>query len=163
MTRRHIVIRHIRERLFIKLNACADRCVFKRKACAARLHFLLFFRLPGISGFLVFSKKSRNALIPRFFHITLFVHHRSPCRLDRARFMGRRPQCRSSRGIQARKPVPGQRRGPCPGYQVDHVTPLCANGRDAPDNMQWITVEAHRTKTRDDVRACSLLRREARR
>lgn len=27
--------------------------------------------------------------------------------------------------------------GPCPGYVVDHIMPLCAGGPDAVRNMQW--------------------------
>lgn len=56
-------------------------------------------------------------------------------------------------------PSTGQRRGACPGHQVDHITPLCAGGQDNHTNMQWLTIEAHREKTRDDVRACRILRR----
>ena len=33
-------------------------------------------------------------------------------------------------------PATGQARGPCPGYVVDHIIPLCAGGPDRPDNMQ---------------------------
>lgn len=51
-------------------------------------------------------------------------------------------------------PATGERRGPCPGWQVDHIQALKCGGRDAPDNMQWLTVEAHREKTRRDMRGC---------
>jgi hypothetical protein len=34
-------------------------------------------------------------------------------------------------------PPNGNRRGPCPGFVVDHVVPLCAGGRDDTDNMRW--------------------------
>lgn len=51
-------------------------------------------------------------------------------------------------------PVTQARRGPCRGYQVDHIQPLCAGGRDAVDNMQWLTVREHKRKTRKDVAAC---------
>jgi hypothetical protein len=36
-------------------------------------------------------------------------------------------------------PATGAARGPCPGYIVDHIEPLCAGGPDAPANMQWQT------------------------
>ncbi len=55
-------------------------------------------------------------------------------------------------------PSTGQRRGACPGYQVDHIIPLCAGGPDKVSNMQWLSVAAHRTKTRNDVRECRRLR-----
>lgn len=54
-------------------------------------------------------------------------------------------------------PATGQHRGACPGWQVDHVVPLCAGGSDSPDNMQWITVTDHRFKTFVDVRECRKL------
>ena len=41
-----------------------------------------------------------------------------------------------------------------PGYEVDHITPLCAGGADATYNMQWLSVSAHKHKTRNDVRRC---------
>ena len=56
-------------------------------------------------------------------------------------------------------PVTGKSRGACEGWQVDHVVPLCAGGADKPANMQWLTVAAHREKTRNDVRVCSTLRK----
>jgi hypothetical protein len=33
------------------------------------------------------------------------------------------------------------------GYQVDHVIPLSQGGKDIPQNMQLITIEAHKQKT----------------
>lgn len=51
-------------------------------------------------------------------------------------------------------PINGNTRGPCPGYEVDHVISLCKGGSDTPDNMQWLPAAAHRMKTADDVRAC---------
>lgn len=51
-------------------------------------------------------------------------------------------------------PSTGQRRGACPGWQVDHTTAICAGGADRRENMQWLTIEEHRVKTRGDVRAC---------
>ena len=45
-----------------------------------------------------------------------------------------------------------------PGYEVDHIVPLCAGGADAIYNMQWLSVSAHKRKTRNDVRRCRALR-----
>jgi len=56
-------------------------------------------------------------------------------------------------------PVTGLKRGACPGWEVDHVTPLCAGGEDRPSNMQWITKEDHRFKTLVDVKECRKSRR----
>lgn len=55
-------------------------------------------------------------------------------------------------------PVTGRHRGPCPGYEVDHITPLCAGGADAPANMQWLAVSEHRAKTRTDRATCRRIR-----
>lgn len=46
----------------------------------------------------------------------------------------------------------------CPGYQVDHVIPLCRGGADRVWNMQWLTVAEHLRKTRVDVAACARVR-----
>ena len=51
-------------------------------------------------------------------------------------------------------PANGARSGPCPGWQIDHIQPLCAHGRDSTDNMQWLDVESHKAKTRKDVAGC---------
>ena len=51
-------------------------------------------------------------------------------------------------------PATGQPRGACPGYQVDHRTPLCNGGADRVDNLQWLSIEEHKRKTRIDVRSC---------
>ncbi len=51
-------------------------------------------------------------------------------------------------------PVTGRARGACPGWQVDHIVPLCAGGADQPSNMQWISQEDHAWKTFIDVREC---------
>ena len=51
-------------------------------------------------------------------------------------------------------PATGRVRGPCPGFAVDHVEPLCAGGDDLARNMQWISDEDHRFKTFLDVRNC---------
>lgn len=55
-------------------------------------------------------------------------------------------------------PATGRVRGPCVGWVVDHVTPLCANGPDHPSNMQWQTVDDARLKDRDERRLCRSLR-----
>lgn len=53
-------------------------------------------------------------------------------------------------------PSTGAVRGACRGWEVDHVVPLCAGGLDAAANMQWLTKEDHRQKTRLDVMQCRL-------
>ena len=56
-------------------------------------------------------------------------------------------------------PANGATKGKCPGYVVDHVVPLCANGADAPHNMQWQSVEEAKRKDRDERAQCSAQRR----
>lgn len=51
-------------------------------------------------------------------------------------------------------PSTEQRRGTCPGWQVDHIQPLCSGGPGTVANMQWLSVPNHRTKTRQDVLVC---------
>lgn len=43
-------------------------------------------------------------------------------------------------------PSTGKSSGACPGYTIDHVTPLYRGGADAPSNMQWQTKEAAKDK-----------------
>lgn len=63
---------------------------------------------------------------------------------------------REVRAFRAEHACPStmKHRGPCVGFHVDHVTPLCSGGRDHRSNMQWISVEDHRFKTMVDVREC---------
>lgn len=58
-------------------------------------------------------------------------------------------------------PATNLRRGACPGYQVDHTTPLCLGGLDARSNMAWLSVEDHRFKTFIDLRECRKFRKMA--
>lgn len=51
-------------------------------------------------------------------------------------------------------PANGQRKGKCPGYQVDHVVPLKCAGPDRPENMQWLTIAEHKAKTKQEIRLC---------
>ena len=39
-------------------------------------------------------------------------------------------------------PSTGKMSGACPGYVIDHISPLKRGGADAPYNMQWQTIEA---------------------
>ncbi len=43
-------------------------------------------------------------------------------------------------------PSTGKTSGACPGYEVDHRTPLACGGSDSPSNMQWLTKSANRSK-----------------
>jgi hypothetical protein len=45
-------------------------------------------------------------------------------------------------------PSTGKRSGTCPGYVIDHVSPLKRGGADQPSNMQWQTVQAAKEKDR---------------
>lgn len=57
-------------------------------------------------------------------------------------------------------PSTGLHRLPCPGYHIDHIQPLCAGGSDTVENLQWLTREAHKEKTRGDIGHCAALRRQ---
>lgn len=45
--------------------------------------------------------------------------------------------------------------GPRQGYAVDHIVPLACGGCDVPSNMQWLTLEEWRAKTRWERQPCS--------
>lgn len=66
---------------------------------------------------------------------------------------------RSSKPLTAFKrenpcPATGKPSGPCPGWVMDHIVPLCAGGRDEPWNLQWQTVEDAKAKDRIERQAC---------
>ncbi len=44
--------------------------------------------------------------------------------------------------------------GPCPGWIIDHIVPLCLGGADALNNLQWQTIADARTKDRSERAAC---------
>lgn len=45
-------------------------------------------------------------------------------------------------------PATNKRRGPCPGWVIDHRIGLCVGGVDTIDNMRWMTVDAAKAKDR---------------
>jgi hypothetical protein len=51
-------------------------------------------------------------------------------------------------------PSNGHIRGKCPGYVIDHITPLCAGGADRWSNMQWQTVTEAKVKDRQERELC---------
>jgi hypothetical protein len=51
-------------------------------------------------------------------------------------------------------PATGQPHGPCSGWQIDHREALICGGRDELGNLQWLTVEDHKAKTRAEVKLC---------
>jgi 5-methylcytosine-specific restriction endonuclease McrA len=51
-------------------------------------------------------------------------------------------------------PATGEHRFPCPGWQIDHIIPLKCLGLDEPENMQWLTVEDHKAKTKRESKEC---------
>jgi hypothetical protein len=75
-----------------------------------------------------------------------------------ARSPNRNPE--TPRAFQRAVPCPatGLRYGACPGWERDHVKPLCAGGPDTVANMQWLTKEQHARKTRLDVQRCRYFR-----
>lgn len=51
-------------------------------------------------------------------------------------------------------PSTGKPAGACPGYQVDHREALICGGRDELANLQWLSVDEHKAKTRVEVKLC---------
>jgi len=52
-------------------------------------------------------------------------------------------------------PATGLQRLPCPGFQIDHKVPLKCHGSDTPDNLQWLSTQAHKDKTRREAKHCA--------
>lgn len=53
-------------------------------------------------------------------------------------------------------PATGRAALPCPGYVIDHITPLACGGPDQPANMQWQTADDAKAKDRWERRPCPL-------
>jgi len=51
-------------------------------------------------------------------------------------------------------PSTGLTKGACPGYHVDHREALICGGKDEVSNLQWLSVEEHKEKTRVEVKLC---------
>jgi hypothetical protein len=51
-------------------------------------------------------------------------------------------------------PSTGKSTGRCPGYVVDHVSPLACGGADSPYNMQWQSKEAAKEKDKWERKGC---------
>ena len=51
-------------------------------------------------------------------------------------------------------PSTGRTSGPCRGFVVDHIKPLCAGGPDTPANMQWQSLEESKRKDRLELTEC---------
>jgi hypothetical protein len=51
-------------------------------------------------------------------------------------------------------PATGERRGACPGYEVDHREALICGGKDEMQNLQWLTIAEHKEKTKVEVKLC---------
>lgn len=51
-------------------------------------------------------------------------------------------------------PSTGHKRGPCPGWIVDHVIALACGGSDAIENMQWQTIAEAKVKDRWERKNC---------
>lgn len=53
-------------------------------------------------------------------------------------------------------PCPSTQRvkGPCPGWQVDHVEALRCGGPDTVANLQWLRIAEHKKKSAHEARTC---------
>lgn len=56
--------------------------------------------------------------------------------------------------FQRENPCPstGKTTGACPGWERDHIVPLCRGGADTVANLQWLSTAQHKLKTRGDCR-----------
>jgi len=46
------------------------------------------------------------------------------------------------------------------GYEVDHIVPLCLGGADIQKNMQLLTIENHKKKTKKDRKDCRNMKKD---
>jgi hypothetical protein len=51
-------------------------------------------------------------------------------------------------------PSNGNNHGPCPGYVIDHITPIACNGIDGASNMQWQSVAEGKAKDKWERKGC---------
>lgn len=100
-----------------------------------------------------------NLLRPRRWHLPLVAFVLTSALFATAAQAARRNMAERAAFVRHNPcPETGLRRGACPGWEVDHAHALCAGGPDARTNMQWLTVQAHREKTRHDRRLCRALK-----
>ena len=57
-------------------------------------------------------------------------------------------------------PATGARKGPCKGWIIDHVVPLCAGGPDRVSNMQWQEYRESLRKDAEERRLCRAMQRQ---
>lgn len=43
----------------------------------------------------------------------------------------------------------------CKGYNIDLITPLCLGGKDHKSNMQWLSVDVMKAKTKIEKAVCA--------
>ena len=53
-------------------------------------------------------------------------------------------------------PSNGRNYGACPGYIIDHITPIACGGADDPSNMQWQTKTDAKLKDKWERKSCQL-------
>lgn len=95
------------------------------------------------------------------------IIHPSPTTVYSSSYIPRSAIRRDSRGRIARSseakaefkrqypcPSTGKGYGRCPGYVIDHVTPLACGGYDGMPNLQWQTTEDGKTKDRIERKNC---------
>lgn len=51
-------------------------------------------------------------------------------------------------------PASGARKGPCAGYEIDHMWPLACGGADHARNMQWQTIAEGKDKDKWERKVC---------
>lgn len=60
---------------------------------------------------------------------------------------------RMKRDYKARFPCPttGKLQKSCPGWEIDHLIPLCCGGADVWTNARWLEADLHRLRHKDGV------------
>lgn len=71
---------------------------------------------------------------------------------------GQHRSYKAKRDFKLEQPCPstGRSKGACPGWIIDHIEALACGGADAPENMQWQTVEDAKAKDRWERKGCNV-------
>lgn len=95
--------------------------------------------------------------LPKNLFSLILVAFISACSVAPTTSYGRQERSQIAKNeFKAQHPCPsnGRNHGPCPGYVIDHITPLACSGDDAPNNMQWQSVTEGKIKDKWERKDC---------
>jgi hypothetical protein len=136
-------------RAILLVGVCASLAITLPSPSTAKI----VYHCKGQDGRITLQDRACEAGATQSEQEVLETYRGSPQKIKRS--------AKAKREFQASNPCPrnGATRGRCPGHDIDHIKPLCAGGEDTPANMQWLSLEKHREKTRVDLFECRTLRK----